>query len=55
VLMEVQPRAVKQLYKWPSFQAMLRTKQNLPFAKLKKYVEQESNGYATAEMTVKQV
>lgn len=55
VLMEVQPSAVKRWYKWPAFQAMLRTKGNLPFQALKKRIEQESHGYATAEMTVKQV
>ena len=55
LLMEVQPRAVKQLYKWPTFQAMLKTKQNLPFEKFRKRVEQESKGYASAELTIKEV
>lgn len=54
LLMEVQPKAVKALYKWPSFQAMLRTKQNLPFERFKKRVEDESKGYASATLTVRE-
>lgn len=54
LLMEVSPRAVKSLYKWPSFQAMLRTKQNLPFEKFKKRVEAVSGGFASAELTVRE-
>jgi hypothetical protein len=54
VLMEVQPRAVKQFYKWPAFQAALRTRGNVPFERFKKKVEQDSRGYATAELTIRE-
>ena len=54
LLMEVQPRAVKSLYKWPSFQAMLRTKQNLPFEKFRRRVEEISKGYASATLDIKE-
>lgn len=53
VLVEVQPRAVKRLYKAHAFQAAMRTKMNMPFEALRKRVEKESGGYATATMTQK--
>jgi hypothetical protein len=52
-LMEVQPKAVKKLYKWPAFEAALRTKQNLPFEKLRQDIERLSRGTATAVMDSK--
>jgi hypothetical protein len=51
VLMEVSPQAVKRFYRWPQYQAALRTAQNLPFEQLRQQIEQESRGRATAAMT----
>lgn len=53
VLFEVPADAVKRLYKWREAQAVLRTAHNLPFEKLKKRIEQESGGAATAEVSIK--
>lgn len=53
ILMEVPPGAVKRLYKTREAQAAIRTAQNLPFKNLKQRIEQESGGYATAELEIK--
>lgn len=53
ILMEVQPRAVKQLYRWPAFQAALRTRAQLPFQQLKKRLEEGTGGKVTAQMTMR--
>lgn len=55
ILVEVQPAAVKRLYRSREAQAALRTAQGLPFQNLKNRVEQESGGIVTAEMEIKDV
>lgn len=52
-LMRVPQKAVQRLYKWPAFQAAMRTAQNVPFERLREAVEKESRGRATAVMSRK--
>ncbi len=53
ILMKVPPKAVKRLYRWHAYQALLKTKQNLPFEQLRDWIHQESRGLATVEMRSK--
>lgn len=52
-LVEVQPRAVKRLYKWREQQAVQKTVRNAAFEFLKNTVQSETGGAARVEMEVK--
>lgn len=52
LLMEVNPRAVRELYEKHRAQAALKTASHEPFRNLKQQVEGESRGLATASMDV---